>query len=231
VEYHQNVWPGRKLPSTPDTSVMARQVRVLRTTTVPAGRAMRIAVTVSDSTGQSYCSPLMLEGSYDTCGVTVHDSLVQPDTNGKAVIIIQNDAGFTERLDEGSVLGEMTDVLEVVPSIQSDSDVGAVARQVRSDTNYDNTKLLEQKRLLAESFSLIDLPSRQKDLMYQLLCNHHDVFVLSGERGETDLIQMDIEMGDATPIRQHPHRMPYSAREEVARQLKKMPRDVSNSAL
>jgi len=43
----------------------------------------------------------MLEGSYDTCGVTVHDSLVQPDTNGKAVIMIQNDTGFTERLDEG----------------------------------------------------------------------------------------------------------------------------------
>jgi len=116
----------------------------------------------------------------------------------------------------------MTDALEVVPSIQSDSDVGAVVGQVRSDTNYDDTELLERKRLLAESFSHID-SSRQKDLMHQLLCDHHDVFVLSeGERGETDLIQMDIETGDATPIRQHPRRMPYSAREEVARQLKKM---------
>ena len=38
VEYHQNVWPGRKLPCAPDTSVIvARQVRVLRTTTLPAG--------------------------------------------------------------------------------------------------------------------------------------------------------------------------------------------------
>ena len=63
VEYHQNVWPGRKLPSTPDTSesVVARQVRVLRTTTVPAGRTVRVAVTISDSTGESNCSPLMLE--------------------------------------------------------------------------------------------------------------------------------------------------------------------------
>ena len=34
--------------------------------------------------------------------------------------------------------------------------------------------------------------------MHQLLCDHHDVFVLSeGECGETDLIQMDIETGDA----------------------------------
>ena len=73
----------------------------------------------------------MLEGSHDTCGVTVHDSLVQPDLSGTAVITIQNDARFTERLNEGSVLGEVTDVLEVVPSFQSDSDVGAVVRQVR----------------------------------------------------------------------------------------------------
>ena len=62
VEYHQNVWPGRKLPSTLDASIVARQVRVLRTTTVPAGRA----VTINDSTRQSSCSPLMLEGSHDT---------------------------------------------------------------------------------------------------------------------------------------------------------------------
>ena len=59
VEYHQNVWPGRTLPSTLDTSVVARQVRVLRSTAVPAGRAVRVAVNVSDSNGQSNCSPLV----------------------------------------------------------------------------------------------------------------------------------------------------------------------------
>jgi len=32
VEHHQNVWPGRKLPSTTNTSVVvARQVQVLKT--------------------------------------------------------------------------------------------------------------------------------------------------------------------------------------------------------
>ena len=47
--------------------------------------------------------------------------------------------------------------------------------------NYD-TELQERKRLLAESFSYIDLPSSQKSLMYQFLCDHHDVFVLSEEQ-------------------------------------------------
>ena len=37
-------------------------MRVLKTTTVPTARAVRVAVTVSDSTGQSSCSLLMLEG-------------------------------------------------------------------------------------------------------------------------------------------------------------------------
>jgi len=54
--------------------------------------------------------------------------------------------------------------------------------------------------------------------MHQLLSNHHDVFVLSdGEQGETDLIQVEIETSDAQPTRQYPCRMPYSAKEEVAR--------------
>ena len=58
--------------------------------------------------------------------MTVHDSLVQLDIKCRAVITDQNDTEFMERLNEGSVLGEVTDVLEVVPSVQSDSDVGAV---------------------------------------------------------------------------------------------------------
>ena len=186
VEYLQNVWSGRKIPCAPDTSVVvARQVQALRTTTLPAGQAVRVAVTVSDSKEQCKNGPLLLEGSCDTSGVTIHDSLVQPDISGRVIITIQNDSGFTERLTEGSVLGQVTDVLEVAPSDHGDSDVGAVVGQVSSDSNYDDTELQERKRQLDESFGHIDLPSR---LMHQLLCDHHDVFVLlDGERGETDL--------------------------------------------
>ena len=227
VEYHQNVWPGRKLSDGgQDTPVVAaRQVRVLKTTTVPAGRAVRLAVTVNEQLThgpidkQLKYGPLLLEESCDALGLTVHSSLIEPDMNGGAILTIQNDTGFTERISEGTVLGQVTDVLEVVPS---DPDVGAVVGQISSDSN-DETELPERKRMIAETFSHIDLPSEQKDLMHQLLSNYHDVFILSdGERGETDLIQMEIETGDARPIRQHPRRMPYSDREEVARQLKKM---------
>ena len=97
---------GRKLPCAPDTSVVvARQVRVLRTTTLPAGRAVRVVVTVSDSKEQSKSGPLLLEGSCNTSGLTAHNSVVQPDMNGRVIATIQNDTGFTEtyrRVSTGS---------------------------------------------------------------------------------------------------------------------------------
>ena len=43
-----------------------------------------------------------------------------------------------------------------------------------------------------------------------------------GERGETDLITMGIDTGDAPPCKQAPRRMPFVVRQEVARQLKNM---------
>jgi len=48
-----------------------------------------------------------------------------------------------ERLDEGSMVGKVTDVLEVAPSYQSDSDVGAVVGQVSSENIFDDTDLQE----------------------------------------------------------------------------------------
>ena len=36
------------------------------------------------------------------------------------------------------------------------------------------------------------------------------------------MVQLEIETGSSSPARQHPHRMPFAAREEVARQLEKM---------
>ena len=57
---------------------------------------MRVVVTFSDSKEQSKRGPLLLEGSCDTSGLTVHNSLVQPDMNGRVIVTIQNDTGFTD---------------------------------------------------------------------------------------------------------------------------------------
>ncbi len=69
----------------------------------------------------------------------------------------------------------------------------------------------------------VDIPQSQKEDFHQVLAEHHEAFVLEdGERGETDLVQFQIDTGDAPPKRQPLRRNPFAVRQEVARQLKKM---------
>ena len=54
----------------------------------------------------------------------------------------------------------------------------------------------------------IDLPEPEKSRLCQLLMDHHKAFSLEeDEREETDLVQLEINTGDATPKRQHPRRI------------------------
>ena len=65
-----------------------------------------------------------------------------------------------------------------------------------------------------------DLPESERTKLFQFLTDHHEVFsVEDGERGETELVEMDINTGDFLPI---VRRMPFSVRQEVARQLREM---------
>ena len=67
------------------------------------------------------------------------------------------------------------------------------------------------------------MPPEEREQILTLLCEYHHVFALEDrERGETDLLQFEIEMGNAPPNRQHPRRMLFSVREEVAKQLKRI---------
>ena len=148
-------------------------------------------VAINGISGYPFHTPWSLDPNCTSMQVKICNQL---DMSGRAVITIQNDTGwphgFMERLDQGSMVGKVTDVLEVAPSYQSDSDVGAVVGQVSSENIFDDTDLQEWKRLLTESFSHIDLPSRQKDLIDQPLCDYHDVFVLSEGEHERKLISI-----------------------------------------
>ena len=54
---------------------------------------------------------------------------------------------------------------------------------------------------------------------------HHAFSQEDGERGETDLIYMEIETGEARPKEQPIRRVLFALRQEVANQLAKMQRD------
>ena len=59
--------------------------------------------------------------------------------------------------------------------------------------------------------------------LQQMLLDHHHLFSIGDDdRGETDLIQLTIDTGNATPIKQPARRIPYAAWQEVAHHLQKM---------
>ena len=58
---------------------------------------------------------------------------------------------------------------------------------------------------------------------FVLLEGFHDVFSLAeGERGETNLVEMEIDTGDSVPKKQAARQMPFAVRHDVALHLQKM---------
>ncbi len=59
--------------------------------------------------------------------------------------------------------------------------------------------------------------------LVDFLGDHHEAFCLEKqERGETDIVEMEILTGDATPRKVPARKMPFAVRQEVARQLRSM---------
>ena len=79
----------------------------------------------------------------------------------------------------------------------------------------------ERRQKLCEIFQEDpDLPDKTQGHLLELLKEHHECFCLENERGETDLVQFEIDTCDAPPQKQQPRRMPFA--EEVSHQLRKM---------
>ena len=67
------------------------------------------------------------------------------------------------------------------------------------------------------------LNAEQMKCLHDFLAEHHEAFCLEEhECGETDLVQLEIDTGDARPKKQPARRMLFAVRQEVARQLKQM---------
>ena len=91
--------------------------------------------------------------------------------------------------------------------------------------SIETTDLEARKQKLLQSVAEIGVNPLQQDKnkLFSLLCEYHDVFVLEeGERGETGLVQMKIDTGDVMPKHQPVRRTHFAARQEIATQLKQM---------
>ena len=98
--------------------------------------------------------------------------------------------------------------------------VQVVNSEVDKQEEPDEHNQWRQDRLLEIVGKPELLDESQAKAFAMFLSEHHDVFCLAdGERGETDLVEMDIDTGGAVPKRIPARRMPLAVRREVARQL------------
>ncbi len=68
-----------------------------------------------------------------------------------------------------------------------------------------------------------ELTKKQREVALELLLKHNDCFSLDpGELGTTKGIEVEIDTGDARPIRQAPRRIAYTIRDEVKKEVDKL---------
>ena len=127
MEYRKNVWPGRELVSDVVNTSGEGAVTLTRTfrvslsepVIIPANKSTAVSVRVESDTGTNSV-PLLLEGNGTTCketGLIIEMALLQPGDNGTACLKIHNIGSFTERIEQGTLLGNAEDTCVMMPSM------------------------------------------------------------------------------------------------------------------
>ena len=225
VTYHPDVEPKEPVPErSPDSEeavVPTVRVCLLQSISLPAGQSAVVPVKVEGA--DKLNGPMLLD--YDesielSTGLMVEDALIQPTKEGYAALRVSNRHGFMHSVEDGATLGRACEATVVDAEPQSELDIG------ESPVNKVCTQDSERKTKLLEGIGEPDLPHGQKKKLMSFLANHHDVFSLEeGERGETNLVELEIYTGDSPPVTQPLRRMPFAARQEVARQLESMQKE------
>ena len=205
------MWPGRELGTDVLNTSSEAAVTLVRTfrvslsepVIIPANKSTVVPMRVESDTDINSAT-LLLEGNGATCkesGLIIERALLQPSDDGTACLKIHNVGGFTGRLEEGTLLRDAEETCVVMPPEEHSGDV----RQIRSDSKSGDQG---RRTRLMELISVPDLPDPDKASLSEFLTDHNDVFALDEtDRGETGLIQLEIDTGEAPPIKQSFRRM------------------------
>ena len=156
-------------------------------------------------------------------GVFAKDSLIEPHDHGEFQIPLTNPNGITCVLQAGEMLGEATEATVVQPEESEASEVKIIGASENPASVQRWEKQRQEK--LKETVGDVDLPDEEKEAFQALLARHHRAFCLEeGERGEMDLIRMEIDTGGAHSRKQRVPRLPFALRQVVAKQLGDMQR-------
>ena len=108
---------------------------------------------------------------------------------------------------------------EVMPELTGLEGPGAQASIVSIDSHSPEEEQYRRQRI-KEIVDVTGIPEQEKRELLDLLEEHHTTFSLvEGERGETNLVEMEIDTGHAQPVCQRLCRMPFTVRREVSKQL------------
>ena len=172
------------------------------------------------------------------------DVVLQPTKDGIAQVCLINRLGLAQKIEKGMAIGS-AQAVEVIAmgeedGFKSGGNLGCVGETNMIDESRDHMTLV---KTINSKYDELEVDSRKKKLREFLDCGtmtseisteecqrvlsfleqYHDVFSLSeSDRGETDLVEMSIETGDAVPRKQAARRLPFAVRQEVTRQLKNM---------
>ena len=106
--------------------------------TIPANKSTVVSVHVEMDKAANPVS-LLLEGNGAVCkntGLIIDRALLQPSDDGKA-LKIHNVGGFTERIEEGALLGDAEETCVVIPP-EDDCAVPGEVKQIRMGSIQEN---------------------------------------------------------------------------------------------
>ena len=210
------------MPDPPqEAKVPSIRVDLIRSIQLLPHQSKIVEVTFTGDEDGSREDTYLLEPADLGCGLRVDPSLLSLPANDDALAVITNPTGCSMVLEEGSALGDAMPATVVA----SANDGKTVAPERHSTLRQVQSKPVawRQQELMESIGSLGTLAPSQRQKVLEFLKQHHAAFALEeNERGETDLVEMTIDTGDAKPQRCPPRRMPFAVRGEVARQLDKM---------
>ena len=196
-------------------------VCLIRTVRIPPRQSTFVQITAET---ELLDTPVLFEpsaGAEQGSGVYMEDCLLEPRDDGITRVSITNPTATTQIIQAGKELGQVSPV-SIVQVEGTETLVGRVL-SARGDPQQAASQEKSRKAKLIHAVGELDLPEKEREAFQAFLMSHHHAFSLEdGERGETDLIQMEIDTGDAHPRKQRARRLPLALRQVVAQQLKEM---------
>ena len=155
-------------------------------------------------------------------GLQIQDTLVQPTKEGLAHVIISNMTECFSSVSAGTVIGEATAVKiaeedKSEPHSSASSSILTLEKQINEPLVVQSLWLVDDYKeelwKLIDKSKLLDEKQIQESYHY-----HHIAFCLHmQEKGETNLIEMEMHMGDKASRKMAAHLMPFVVHQKVAK--------------